>query len=152
MQNKFFITIFSVMLLCLALCLAQLLRLECGYEIANMLDEKHIIALPPQVVAKQYILALKKKDYRIAYSFFTPDSQERFSLADFVVLNERGMTEMDGRRTWIYYEEIRVGMHLYEDPATWGFVLVRTNGKWRIVMKGGSQSFPFVNDGGCSVK
>ena len=152
MQNKFFITIFSVMLLCLALCLAQLLRLECGYEIANMLDEKHIIALPPQVVAKQYILALKKKDYRIAYDYLTPESKEILSLADFVALNEKQMTLMDENKTWIYHQEVRVGMHLYEDPASWGFVLVKTNGKWRIVMKSGIPSFPFVNDGGCSVK
>jgi len=152
MQNKFFVILLSGMFLCLVLCLTQLLKLELGYEIANFIDEKHIITLPPRLVAKQYILALKKKDYRIAYSFLKPDSQERFSLADFVVMNERGMTEMDERRTWIYYEEIRVGMHLYEDPATWGYVLVKTNGKWRIVMRGGSPSFPFVNDGGCSAK
>ena len=149
MQNKFFITIFSVMLLCLALCLAQLLRLECGYEIANMLDEKHIIALPPQVVAKQYILALKKKDYRIAYDYLTPESKETISLADFVAINEKSMTLMDENKTWVYYQEVRVGMQIYEDPGWWGFVMIKTNGKWRIIMKGGIPSFPFTKDSSC---
>ena len=144
MQNKFFITIFSVMLLCLALCLAQLLRLECGYEIANILDEKHTIALSPQLVVKQYILALKKKDYRIAYDYLTPESKETISLADFVAINEKSMTLMDENKTWVYYQEVRVGMQIYEDPGWWGFVMIKTNGKWRIIMKGGIPSFPFA--------
>ena len=149
MQNKFFITVFSGMLLCLALCLAQLLRLECGYEIANILDEKHTIALSPQLVVKQYILALKKKDYRIAYDYLTPESKETISLADFVAINEKSMTLMDENKTWVYYQEVRVGMQIYEDPGWWGFVMIKTNGKWRIIMKGGIPSFPFTKDSSC---
>ena len=151
-MNRFFKIVFGIMLLCLILCVAQLIRIEFGYEMLNFFDERNAVMLNPRQVAKQYILALKKKDYRIAYDYLTPESKEIFSLADFVAMNEKQMTLMDENKTWLYHQEVRVGMQLYEDPASWGFVLVKTNGKWRIVMKSGIPSFPFVNDGGCSVK
>ena len=144
MENKFFKIVFWIMLLCLILCIAQLVRIEFGYEVANFLDEKKIINLSPRFVARQYIMALKKKDYRIAYSYLTPKSKEIFLLADFVTLNEKSMTLMDENKTWIYYQEVRVGMQIYEDPGWWGFVLVKDKGKWKIRMKGGIPSFPFA--------
>jgi hypothetical protein len=129
------------------LCVVQLARITCSYEIANFLEEKTIIVLSPRQVAKQYILALKKKDYGTAYSYLIPESKEKFSLADFVGSNEKGMTEMDESKTWI--AGIYVGMQIYEDPGSWGFLLVKADGKWRIVMNGGSPSFPFVWQYGC---
>ena len=148
-MNRFFKIVFGSMLLCLILCVIQLVRVKCDYEILNFFEEKKIIALSPQQVAKQYILSLKKKDYRIAYDYLTPESKETISLADFVTMNEKQMTLMDENKTWVYYQEVRVGMQIYEDPGWWGFVLVKDNGKWRIRMKGGIPSFPFVWQYGC---
>ena len=148
-MNRFFKIVFGSMLLCLILCVIQLVRVKCDYEILNFFEEKKIIALNPQQVAKQYILSLKKKDYRIAYDYLTPESKETISLADFVTMNEKQMTLMDENKTWVYYQEVRIGMQIYEDPGWWGFVLVKDNGKWRIRMKGGIPSFPFVWQYGC---
>jgi len=143
-MNRFFKIVFGSMLLCLILCVIQLARVTCDYEVLNFFEEKKIIALSPQQVAKQYILSLKKKDYRIAYDYLTPESKETISLADFVTMNEKQMTLMDENKTWVYYQEVRVGMQIYEDPGWWGFMLVKDNGRWRIRMKGGIPSFPFV--------
>ena len=145
-MDRFFKIVFGSMLLCLILCVIQLARVTCDYEILNFFEEKKIIALNPQQVAKQYILSLKKKDYRIAYDYLTPESKETISLADFVTMNEKQMTLMDENKTWVYYQEVRVGMQIYEDPGWWGFVLVKDKGKWRIRMKGGIPSFPFVEE------
>lgn len=149
-MNGFSKIVFGIMLLCLILCVVQLARITCSYEIFNFLEEKKIIVLSPRQVAKQYILALKKKDYKIAYAYLVPCSKEEFPLTDFVALNEKGMTEMDERKTWI--AGIYVGMQIYEDPGSWGFLLVKADGKWRIVMNGGSPSFPFVWQYGCRVE
>ena len=143
-MNRLFKIVFGMMLLCLILCVAQLIRIEFGYDMMNLLNERNIMTLNPRQVAKQYILALKKKDYRLAYEYLTPESKEIFSLADFVVLNEKSMTLMDENKTWIYYREVMVGMQIYEDPGWWGFILVKDMGKWRIRMKGGIPSFPFA--------
>ena len=148
-MGRFFKIVFGSMLLCLILCVIQLARVTCDYEILNFFEEKKIIALNPQQVAKQYILSLKKKDYRIAYDYLTPESKETISLADFVTMNEKQMTLMDENKTWVYYQEVRVGMQIYEDPGWWGFVMIKTNGKWRIIMKGGIPSFPFTKDSSC---
>ena len=145
-MNRFFKIVFGVMLLSLILCVAQLIRIEFGYEMLNFLDERNAVMLNPRQVARQYILALKKKDYRIAYDYLTPESKETISLADFVTMNEKQMTLMDENKTWVYYQEVRVGMQIYEDPGWWGFVLVKDKGKWRIRMKGGIPSFPFVEE------
>ena len=95
---------------------------------------------------REYIIALKSKDYRKAYSYLTTESKEIFSLADFVALNEKSMTLMDENKTWIYYQEVRVGMQIYEDPGWWGYLLVKYKGKWKIVMKRGIPSFPFAEN------
>jgi len=143
MENRFFVTVFGIMALCLALCVVQLARIEFGYEIMNFADERNAFVLTPRQVARQYILALKKKDYRIAYDYLTPDSQKRFSLADLVSCNEKQMTLMDENKTWVASEQVSIGMQIYEDPGSWGFLLKKIKGKWRIIMKGGIPSCPF---------
>lgn len=148
-MNRFFKIVFGIMLLCLILCVAQLIRIEFGYEMLNFLDERNAVMLSSRQVARQYVLALKKKDYRIAYDYLTPESKEMFSLVDFITMNEKSMTLMNENKTWITREEVVVGMQIYEDPGSWGFVVVKTNGKWRIIMKGGIPSFPFLCDCCC---
>ena len=145
-MNRFFKIVFGIMLLCLILCVIQLIRIEFGYEALNFMVERNVVTLSPRQVAKQYIIALKKKDYRIAYDYLTPESKEIFSLSDFVSMNEKSMTLMDENKTWIYYQEVMVGMQIYEDPGWWGYLLVKHKGKWKIVMKKGIPSFPFVCD------
>ena len=152
MENRLFVTVFGIMSLCLILCVVQLARIEFGYEIFNFLDERNAVVLNPRQVARQYILALKKKDYRIAYDYLTPDTQEKISLADFVSCNEKHMTLMDENKTWIGWEQVKVGMQIYEDPGNWGFLLERVKGKWRIIMKGGIPSFPFDEERGSYCK
>lgn len=148
MEERFFKTVLSIMFAFLLLCVIQIINIEYKYEVLNFLETRNIIVLSPRQVARQYILALKKKDYKIAYSYLTPESKEKFSLADFVSMNEKLMTVMDENKTWVYYEEVRVGMPLYEDPAWHGYVLIKNKGKWKIVMKSGIPSFPFVNESG----
>ena len=60
-MNRLFKIVFGMMLLCLILCVAQLIRIEFGYDMLSLLNERNIMTLNPQQVAKQYILALKKK-------------------------------------------------------------------------------------------
>jgi hypothetical protein len=109
----------------------------------------YLITSSPRYALREYILALKNKDYRKAYSYLTTESKETISLADFVVMNEKQMTLMDENKTWIYYQEVMVGMQIYEDPGWWGYLLVKHKGKWKIVMKGGIPSFPFAYDCCC---
>jgi hypothetical protein len=148
-MNRFFKIVFGIMLLCLILCVAQLVRIEFGYELLNFLDERNAVALNPRQVARQYILALKKKDYRIAYDYLAPESKEMFSLIDFITINEKSMTLMNENKTWIAIEEVTVGMQIYEDPGSWGYLLVKHKGKWKVVMMGGIPSFPFLCDCCC---
>jgi len=148
MEERFFKTVLGTMLFFLMLCIVQFVNIEYRYEVLNFLENRKILALSPRQVARQYILALKKKDYKIAHNYLTHDSQERFSLADFVSMNEGSMTIMNENKTWIYYEEIRVGIQIYEDPGWWGYVFVKNKGRWRISMYGGIPSYPFSYDGG----
>ena len=76
----------------------------------------------------------------------SPDTKEKFSLEDIVRINEHLMTEMDEDNTFIYWQGVMVGMQIYEDPGWWGYLLVKHKGKWKIVMKRGIPSFPFVCD------
>ena len=92
-MNKFFVVVFGIMMLCLTLCVIQLVRIECSYEILNFINDRNTITLNPRQVARQYILALKRKDYRIAYDYLTPESKETISLADFVAINEKLMSD-----------------------------------------------------------
>lgn len=148
MEERFFKTVLGIMILLLMLCIVQFARIEWSYEILNFLEDRKIIALNPRQVARQYIIALKRKDYKIAYNYLTPDTQESFSLAEFVSMNENSMTEMDENKTWIYYQEVRVGIQIYEDPGWWGYVFVKTDGKWKLIMRGGIPSFPFTGEEG----
>jgi hypothetical protein len=129
-MNRFLKVVFGIMLLCLILCVVQL-------------------ALSPEEVVKQYILALKKKDYRAAYSYLTPDTQKILSFEDFSSKNEKMMTLMNERKTWISWQGVIVGIQIYDDPGTWGYLLVKSKGKWRIVIRKGSPSFPYVKDYFC---
>jgi len=129
-MNRFLKVIFGIMLLCLILCVVQL-------------------ALSPEQVVRQYILALKKKDYKAAYSYLTPDTQKILSFEDFSSKNEKMMTGMNERKTWISWQGVMVGTQIYQDPGSWGYLLVKSNGKWKIVLRKGSPSFPFVKDYFC---
>ena len=106
----------------------------------------YLITSSPRYALREYIFALKNKDYRKAYSMLSPDTKEKFSLEDIVRINEHLMTEMDEDNTFIYWQGVMVGMQIYEDPGWWGFVLVKNKGKWRIRMNCGIPSFPFTCD------
>ena len=129
-MNRFLKVVFGIMLLCLILFVVQL-------------------ALSPEQVVRQYILALKKKDYKAAYSYLTPDTKERLSFEDFSSKNEKMMTLMNERKTWISWQGVMVGTQIYQDPGSWGYLLVKSNGKWKIVLRKGSPSFPFVKEYFC---
>lgn len=129
-MNRFFKILLIMMVVCLILCVVQL-------------------AMSPEQVVRQYILALKKKDYRAAFSYLTPDTQKILSFEDFSSKNEKMMTRMNERKTWISWQGVMVGTQIYEDPGTWGFLLVKSNGKWKIVLRKGSPSFPYVKDYFC---
>lgn len=129
-MNRLLKVVFGIMLLCLILCVVQLAR-------------------SPKLVVRQYILALKKKDYKAAYSYLTPDTQEILSFEDFSSKNEKMMTGMNERKTWISWQGVMVGTQIYQDPGSWGYLLVKSNGKWKIVLRKGSPSFPYVKDYFC---
>lgn len=107
------------------------------------------LARSPEQVVRQYILALKKKDYKVAYSYLTPDTQKILSFEDFSSLNEKMMTGMNERKIWISWQGVIVGTQIYDDPGTWGYLLVKSKGKWKIVIRKGSPSFPYVKDYFC---
>jgi len=147
-MNRFFKMVLAIMLFCLILCIAQLVRLKFGYEISTFLD-KSVIALNPRQVARQYIRAIKKKDYKTAYSYLTPDTKEIFSLADFISMNKI-WSEMDEDSAEIHWQGVFVGMQIYQDPGSWAYLLVKTNGKWRIVIRSkGTPTFPYVKEYFC---
>jgi len=147
-MDRFFKMVLAITLFCLILCIAQLARIEFGYEISNFLD-KSVIALNPRQVARQYILAIKKKDYKTAYSYLTPDTKEIFSLPDFISMNKI-WTEMDEDSAKIHWQGVFVGMQIYQDPGSWAYLLVKTNGKWRIVIRSkGTPTFPYVKEYFC---
>jgi hypothetical protein len=129
-MNRLFKIALIMLVACLILCVVQLAR-------------------SPEQIVRQYILALKEKDYRVAYSYLTPDTQKMLSFEAFSSLNEKMMTGMNERKTWISWQGVMVGAQIYEDPGTWGYLLVKSNGKWRIVLRKGSPSFPYVKDYFC---
>ena len=142
MEGKFFFTVFAIMVFLLGLCIFQIARLEYRYEILNFLETRNLVALGARQVARQYITALKRKDYKTAYYFLTPDSRKRIPFADFVCMNEKAMTLMDEDYTWIFSEKVTVAMAIYQDPAAGYFVLKRIRGKWKIIICKGIPSFP----------
>lgn len=103
----------------------------------------------PRYALREYIIALKKKDYMKAYSMLSPDTQKRFSFEDVVWMNERAMTEMNEGCTFVYWQGVVIGMQVYEDPGWWGYLLVKHKGKWKVVMRRGIPSFPYVCDCCC---
>jgi len=127
---RLFKIVFIILVACLILCVVQL-------------------AWSPERVVRQYILALKKKDYRVAYSYLTPDTQKILSFEAFSSKNEKMMTLMNERKTWISWQGVMVGTQIYQDPGSWGYLLVKSNGKWKIVLRKGSPSFPYVKDYFC---
>jgi hypothetical protein len=41
-------------------------------------------------------------------------------------------------------------MQIDQDPGSWAYLLVKTNGKWRIVIRSkGTPTFPYVKDYFC---
>ena len=124
----------------------KILIISLALALCFLLVAIYLITSSPKYALREYILALKSKDYRIAYDYLTPESKGIFSLADFVAMNEKQMTLMDENKTWVYYQEVMVGMQIYEDPGWWGYLLVKHKGKWKILMKRGIPSFPFICD------
>jgi hypothetical protein len=118
-----------MMVACLILCVVQLAR-------------------SPEQVVRQYLSALKKKDYRAAYSYLTPDTQGIFSLQEFAGI-DRGYSGLDENNAEICWQGVFVSMKIKQDPASWGYLLVKSKGKWKIVIREGSPSFPYVKDYFC---
>jgi hypothetical protein len=139
-MNKFFKIALAIMLLSLILYIVQFSKKEPS--------DKKAIALNPVQVARQYVITLKNKDYKTAYSYLTPDTQERFSLSDFISMS-KSMAGMNENTAEIHWEGVFVGMQIYQDPGSWAYLLVKTNGKWKIVIRKGSSSFPYVKDYFC---
>lgn len=103
----------------------------------------------PQYALRAYILALKDKNYGKAYAMLSPDTQERYDLENMVRINERLMTIMNEDNSHVYWQGVMVGMQIYKDPGWWGYLLVKHKGKWKVVMRGGIPSFPYLCDCCC---
>ncbi len=128
-MNRLFKMLLIMMFACLILCVVQLAR-------------------SPEQVVRQCILALKKKDYKAAYFYLTPDTQKIFSLQEFAGM-DKGFSGLNDNDAEICWQGVFVEMKMKQDPASWGFLLVKTKGKWRIVIRKGSPSFPYVKDYFC---
>ncbi len=139
-MNKFLKMVLAIMLFCLIVCIMQFSKKESS--------DKKAITLSPVQVARQYVIALKNKDYKTAYSYLTPDTKERFSLTDFISMSE-SMAGMDENTAEIHWQGVFVGMQIYQDPASWAYLLVNIDGQWKIVIRKGSSSFPYVKEYFC---
>jgi len=142
-MDRFFKMVLAIMLFCFSVCIVQFSKKESS--------DKRAVALSPVQVARQYVIALKNKDYKTAYSYLTPDTQERFSLTDFISMSE-SMAGMNENTAEIHWQGVFVGMKIYQDPASWAYLLVNIDGKWKIVIRKGSSSFPYVKDYFCGNK
>jgi hypothetical protein len=59
-------------------------------------------------------------------------------------------TEMNEDSAKIHWQGVFVGMQIYQDPGSWAYLLVKTNGKWRIVIRSkGTPTFPYVKEYFC---
>lgn len=121
----------------------------CGLCLLSAFVVVYQITSSPKYVLKEYIIALKNRDYGKAYSMLSPDSKEKLNLEDLVRINEGSMTLMDENSSFIYWRGVMVGLRMYQDPGWWGFLMMKEKGKWKIVVKGGSASYPFYWEGGC---
>lgn len=109
----------------------------------------YLMTSSPQYALREYILALKEKNYGKAYSMLSPDTKEKYDIETMVKINEHLMTIMNEDNSHVYWQGVRVGMQIYEDPGWWGYLLVKYKGKWKVVMRGGIPSFPFACDCCC---
>lgn len=125
------------------------LIISLALAICILLAVFYLITSSPRYALKEYFFALKSGNYGKAYSMLSPDTKERYGLEDMVRINERLMTIMDEDNTHIYWQGVMVGMQIYEDPGWWGYLMVKDRGKWKIVMRRGIPSFPYVCDCCC---
>ena len=95
-----------------------------------------------------YVTALREKDYAKAYSLLSRDSQSRHSHADFEQQGKQGMPlyDLESASATIKGSTARVEVGQIEDPATYGFHLVREDQAWKVIYRGGVPGMPYADD------
>jgi len=94
---------------------------------------------------KQYLAALREHDYAAAYELLSRDSQSIHSRASFEQQGKQGMPlyDLETARVTINGNQADVVIQQLEDPATHDFHLVREDGEWHVVYRGGAPSQPY---------
>jgi len=96
---------------------------------------------------------MEKGHYSTAYDYLSMESRTRHSYEEFSDCLKDGHTIFDTRYFWDCGRKdnrLMLGIGLYEDPASWGFELIK-NKKWRIVWEQGVPYFPYPDSYACGI-
>ncbi len=151
--SKFFIINYSInvfLCLCLALWFSWL---EWNYQILNFIQLKTPIPITARQVLRQYLISMENRDYETAYDYLSQESRARHSFDEFVNSLKDGMTLFSKRHFWQVHKKdnkVMLGIALYQDPATWGFELIKEK-KWHIVWEQGRPYFPYPDNFYCGI-
>ena len=93
---------------------------------------------------KDYLELMKDDKYAESYAFLSIESKKMHSLSEFIKDVKQGMPQLDFDTMKAEKTEkgILVSISFYEDPSAAGYNLVKENGDWVIVYRGGSPAMP----------
>ncbi len=95
---------------------------------------------------KDYVAALRSDDYAKAYDLLSLDSQSKHTREKFEKQGKQGMPlyDLERARVTIKGKSAQVEIPEIEDPATFGFHLVREGEAWKVVYRGGIPGAPYA--------
>ena len=95
---------------------------------------------------KAYIESMQNAEFSRAYEFLSEESKSLHSLSEFTHDIKQGMPPLDLSTIKAQEAEnegmILVSIDFNDEPGTAGYYLMRENGNWVIVYRGGSPAMP----------
>ena len=93
---------------------------------------------------ENYLKMMEDGKYEESYAHLSSESKEMHSLLEFTKDIKQGMPQLDFSiiETKKTKKGILVSISFYEDPSAAGYNLIKENGDWVIVYRGGSPAMP----------
>jgi len=87
---------------------------------------------------------MENNKFTIAYALLSQDSKTRHPISDFERLGKQGMPSFDLKnvQATVTGHQAVVSVGFLEDANTAGFHLIREDGRWKVLYRGGSPGMP----------
>jgi hypothetical protein len=106
----------------------------------------------PLHTLRTYLEAIYDHESRTAYNLLSRDTREKFTFEEFKdslgTTTFYDLNSLDVCADFIkeYKHILQIKAFLYQDPASWGFNLVRERYKWQIFLSSLNPTFPLDNE------